>query len=162
VRCGNAKRLPRILVVLNRWFCQQCITWDCGIVAFAVSGRWRYWESPACRPLNGGRGKESIKFASFAPLRALPFHPFEQTSGKWLAPRFQFTDFRGRNRWPHIVIARVCWYEYRGRRRLNSTNIIARRKKSWGFVKITTCSKYEWSSKWSDTSWVWVIWSKLG
>jgi hypothetical protein len=32
----------------------------------------------------------------------LPYPFFQQTSGKWLVPRFQFTRFRGKKRWRHL------------------------------------------------------------
>jgi hypothetical protein len=39
---------------------------------------------------------------------SLPFISFQQTSGKWLAPKFQFTHFRGQKRFtPPTVLRRT-------------------------------------------------------
>jgi hypothetical protein len=77
------------------------------IVASTVLGVWPWWQSPTCGPTNEwmkeGRkeGRKRNQETELAPSRRLsPFHsnPFQQTSGKWLAPRLQFTYFRGQKR----------------------------------------------------------------
>jgi hypothetical protein len=78
--------LPLILCLLG---CPQLLVI---IEASTVSDCWPWWESPVCGPQNEGRGK-----LSFSP--SLPIHPFQQTSGKWIALRFQFKHFRGQKHW---------------------------------------------------------------
>jgi hypothetical protein len=65
-------------------------------------GRWPLWHKEACWPLNEGRRSRHQNLTP--PVPCLPFSPFQQSSGKWPAPRFQFTYFRDQKRLTQLFL----------------------------------------------------------
>jgi hypothetical protein len=57
---------------------------------------------------------DNYVFPTSSPLPSLPINPFQQTCGKWLAPRLQFKPFRGqkRLRWLNSQMMADHWCDY--------------------------------------------------
>jgi hypothetical protein len=96
-----------IVVRLCRAVTYDCILWKCCIYIYIYIYRHTYIHKIAesIFPL----GNVWIMKLCLPPsILFLPLHPFQQTSGKWLAPKFQFTHFRGQKRWRHLYHNRLC------------------------------------------------------